>query len=138
MLLSEARHVLGLRKPAAIEIVAPAERHGSPLALEALKLEFLKRQSFEILKKEGFFLSAQEIRLIAETIEQPVASEEMKRRLPLRTRLLSGAGRRPLCLPKRCDLPRDRPHLPHRILQIEQKTKGKTERNDRRLPCRRT
>jgi hypothetical protein len=58
MLLSEARHVLGLRKPAAIEIVAPAERHGSPLALEALKLEFLKRQSFEILKKEGFFLSA--------------------------------------------------------------------------------
>jgi hypothetical protein len=71
----EAGNVLGLREPAAIEIISPTERHDAPLALEALKLEFLERQSFEVLQEEGFFLPTQEIRLIAEVIGQRTASE---------------------------------------------------------------
>ena len=75
----EAGHVLGLRESAAIEIVSPAERHHAPLALESLKLEFLKRQSFEILQ-EGRILPPGSGRLVAETIGQRIASEEIKRR----------------------------------------------------------
>jgi hypothetical protein len=60
-------------------IVSPAERHHAPLALEALKFKFLKRQSFEILQEKGYFLPAQAIRLVAETIGQRIAPEEIKR-----------------------------------------------------------
>jgi hypothetical protein len=71
----------------------------APLALEPLKLEFLKWQSFEILQEEGFFLRAQEIRLVAETIGQRIASEEIEEWLPPRTRLLPGTGHRLFCRP---------------------------------------
>src|SRR2546421_3833930 len=68
-------NVIDLLELALVEVVAPPERHDSPLAEKSIELEALKRQRLHLPDQVPFFVRRDEFRLISE---------------PLRKRLLIG------------------------------------------------
>jgi hypothetical protein len=77
-LAEKFRHVIGLGKAFAVEVIAPAERNGSALAGETVEFELPKRQGFDLPQERLLFLGAQEVRLIPKSFRKSFFCEEIE------------------------------------------------------------
>ena len=60
----KCRHILGFLQAAAVEIVAPSERHDAALAEEALEFELLERQAGDLTDQPPLLVLRDQIGLI--------------------------------------------------------------------------